>query len=358
MIVKNLLVVGVVAGFATAAAAADEKANWAVSGKVRVDATQSSVDTTKGSEPKKTAKSSSIGINRAQFNLIGTRGSDTMTMKYIADTNTLDTATITHKFSDMVSATFGRMAMLAQSWENDYSYTDQYLVSMTGLMAPSNSDGAQIDLGFGDHSLSIQALQGVSSAKGYTFDSKGGLSTSLQYRGNINNMIRPLITYTIVKAAGSAGYVDANGNASFDEGEDTINMGNGLQNQLGAGVQVSAGGATIDLEYDTITSLKAKAPTGGKDEKYTSIVAQVKYPVGSTTPFLKIASNSSKLGADKDVGDVTGMGLALGVEHALDGNCRLHAVYTNSNSTTKGDGSGKDTKETGTGFNFGVTASM
>ncbi len=62
MIVKNLLVVGVVAGFATAASAADEKANWSVSGKVRMDAVQSSTDTTEGSAPKTTAKSSEIKL--------------------------------------------------------------------------------------------------------------------------------------------------------------------------------------------------------------------------------------------------------------------------------------------------------
>ncbi len=358
MIVKNLLVVGVVAGFATAVAAADEKANWTVGGKVRVDAVQSSTDTKVGSGNKTTAKSSGIELNRAQFTLTGTRGADTMTIKYFAESNTLDTATISHKFSDMVTATFGHMLTLAQSWENDYSSTDQYLMSMVGDMAPKNSNGAQIDLGFGDHSLSIQALQGVASAEGYSFASKGGLSTSLQYRGNINKMIRPLITYTMVKTAGSAGVEDANGDGTADAGGDTINMGNGYQNQLGAGVQVDAAGATIDLEYDMITTLKPKAPSGGKDKKFTSMIAQVKYPVGSTTPFLKITSDSSKLGAPKDDGDVTRMGMALGVEHKLDSDCRLHAVYLNTNSTEKGAAANSDTKVTATGFNFGVTAAM
>jgi len=42
MIVKNLLVVGVVAGFASAAVAQDSKGSWTVGGRVRVDASQSS----------------------------------------------------------------------------------------------------------------------------------------------------------------------------------------------------------------------------------------------------------------------------------------------------------------------------
>ncbi len=357
MIVKNLLVVGVVAGFASAAAAEDAKANWGVSGKIRMDAVQSSTDTTEGSAPKTTAKSSEIVLNRAQFTLTGTRGGDTMALRYFADQNELDIATINHKFSDMVSATFGRMRLLAQSWERDSDTTDQYMVSMAGGMHPDNANGAEIDLSFGDHSIAIQALQGVKSADDYTFESKGGLSTAVQYRGEINKMIRPLITYTMVKTAGSSGYKDANFNGMYDAGEDTVNSGNGYQTQLGAGVQVDAGGATVDLEYDSVTVNKTKVPTTSKDKKITSMIAQVKYPLGSTTPFFKVAMDNSKLSAVANAGDKKQTQMALGVEHKLDANCRLHAVYTSSNTTETVDASTSN-KVAATGFNLGVTASM
>jgi len=89
----------------------------------------------------------------------------------------------------------------------------------------------------------------------------------------------------------------------------------------------------------------------------TSIVAQVKYPVGATTPFLKVTSDTTKHGLDKGEDDVAGMNLALGVEHALDTSCRLHALYYSKASGTKDD-AGKEEKVTTTGFNFGLTASM
>lgn len=359
MIVKNLLVVGVVAGFASAAAAADgEKANWAVSGKIRMDAVQSSTDTTKGTAAKTTAKSSEIKLKRAQFKLSGKQGSDSMEFKIYADKfnstdigDALDTAVISHKFSDMITASFGKMGVLAQSWENDYSSTDQYLYSMISDYAPANANGAQVDLAFGDHNIAIQGVQGVSSYDDYTFEAEGGLSTSVQYRGEINKMIRPLITYTMVKASDSAGTKTEDGVTT------SVNMGNGLTTQLGAGVQVDAAGATIDVEYDSVKIHKAKSDTTGKDQNATAMIAQVKYPFGATTALVKFASDSLKKGAASDVGDVSKTGMAVGAEHKLDGNCRLHAVYTSENKTTKGAAS-SDTKVAKTGFNFGVTASM
>ena len=361
MIVKNLLVVGVVAGFASAAAAEDAKANWGVSGKIRMDAVQSSTDTTEGSAAKTTAKSSEIMLNRAQFTLTGTRGSDTMVLRYFADENVLDIATISHKVSDMVSATFGRMRLLAQSWERDSDTTDQYMVSMAGGMHPDNANGAEIDLSFGDHSIAIQALQGVStigdSKDGATFNKSGGLSTAIQYRGEINKMIRPLITYTMVKPSSSATASVTTKSATSTKSEDAGNYGNGYQTQLGAGVEVDAGGASVDLEYDSVTTLKTKVPTDSKDQKVTSMIAQVKYPVGSTTPFFKVTMDNSKLGADKNAGDKKQTKMALGVEHKLDASCRLHAVYTSSNTTETVDASTSN-KVAATGFNLGVTASM
>ncbi len=351
MIVKNLLVVGVVAGFASAAVAQDSKGSWTVGGRVRVDASQSSKETD-GENGKTTEKSSMVGLNRAQFTLNGARDGHGLALTYDAfnsdsKTDGLFTAVISHKFSDMITAHFGRMRVLAQSVENSYEEMDQYLWSWAHMHAPGNSDGVRLDFGFaGDHAVSIQAVEGMSEDKdGNTFEQNGGLTTALQYRGNLNNgMVKPIVTYTQVRTtARKSGAVDRS---------------NGYMNQLGLGAQVSFSGAAVDLEYDSGTMLKDKAKTDAKDVTMTSIVAQVKYPVGATTPFLKVTSESSKLGKDKGVDDKTGMNLALGAEHALDANCRLHAVYTSEATTTEAGEGKKDGKVTTTGFNFGVTASM
>jgi hypothetical protein len=370
MIVKNLLVVGVVAGFASAALAEDAKGSWSVSGRVRVDAEQSTKEEKPAVGDKTTTKESTVSLNRAQFTLSGSRGSDSVGITYYADNNELYSAVVSHKFSDMVTAHFGKMKVLALGVENSYDEIDHYLMSLAGEHAPMNSTGARIDLGFGDHNISIQAVEGVSGTFGeeeeitdggtqtptISFGKSGGLTTALQYRGEINKMIKPVVTYTQVRPTSSKGTVDR-----LVGDDSTANYGDGFMTQIGVGAQVSTAGAVIDLEYDTVKMHKQKGVTGAaaatnKDADMSSLVAQVKYTVGSSTPFLKLTSDTMKKGQEKDEGDMTGMNLALGVEHALDSSCRLHAVYTSMAKSTKSNS--KDDKETTAGFNFGVTASM
>lgn len=347
MIVKNLLVVGVVAGFATAAAAQDAKGSWSVGGRVRVDNEQSSKEDTDSAGTKTTEKSSSIMLNRAQFSLTGSKDGHSIAITYYAEKSALYTAIISHKFSSMITGHFGRMKVLAQSVENSYDSIDQYLTSLTGESAhvPANSDGVRLDFAFeGDHALSLQAVEGVSQVGETKFENNGGLTTALQYRGNISG-IKPIVTYTQVRTtARKSGEVD---------------LSNGYMNQLGVGAQFNASGAAIDLEYDSVTMLKNKSDKTDKDSTMNSIVAQVKYAVGASTPFLKVSSDTTKLGMDKGAGDMSGMRLAVGVEHSLDESCRVHAFYMSKSSTTKkSEPTEKDAKSTTTGFNFGVTASM
>lgn len=351
MIVKNLLVVGVVAGFATAAAAQDSKGSWSVGGRVRVDNEQSSKEDTDSDGKKTTEKSSHIKLNRAQFSLTGSKDGHGLAITYYAEKSSLYTAIISHKFSSMITGHFGRMKVLAQSVENSYDSIDQYLTSLTGESAhvPANSDGVRFDFAFeGDHALSLQAVEGVSQIgegeDATMFEKNGGLTTALQYRGNING-IKPIVTYTQVRTtARKSGEVD---------------LSNGYMNQLGVGAQFNASGAAIDLEYDSVTMLKDKSDKNDKDATMNSIVAQVKYAVGASTPFVKVSSDTSKLGMDKGAGDMSGMRLAVGVEHSLDESCRVHAFYMSKSSTTKkSDPAKKDAKSTTTGFNFGITASM
>ena len=159
MIVKNLLVVGVVAGFATAAAAQDTKGSWTVGGRVRVDAEQSSTEEAPNGGTKTTSKSSEVSLNRAQFTLSGTRGSDSVGITYYADSNELYSAVISHKVNEMITAHFGKMKVLAQSVENSYDAIDQYDWSWAAMHAPMNSTGARVDFAVApDHNLSVQAV--------------------------------------------------------------------------------------------------------------------------------------------------------------------------------------------------------
>jgi hypothetical protein len=358
MIVKNLLVVGVVAGFASAAVAQDSKGSWTVGGRVRVDAHQNTKETKPVSGDKTTEKMSEVSLNRAQFTLNGARDGHGLAITYYADSNELYEAVISHKFSDMITAHFGKMKVLALGVENSYDEIDQYIMSMAGDEAPMNATGARFDFGFGDHNVSVQAVEGVRSITiedmGMTkFNPRGGLTTALQYRGEINKMIKPVVTYTQVRPSSTKGTFAFEDETLPDQ---PVNLGNGYRTIIGVGAQMAVAGAAIDLEYDSIKNHKQKG-SDGKDDDITSLVAQVKYAVGASTPFLKISSDAHKFGEDKGEGDVAGMNLALGVEHALDTSCRLHALYYSKASGTKDD-AGKEEKMTTTGFNFGVTASM
>jgi hypothetical protein len=260
----------------------------------------------------------------------------------------------------MIRATVGYMTLMSQSYEVDYDAVDQYVLSRAGLNAPSNATGGRVDLSFGDHSVALQAAQGFSTIKSdsttMTFPSGGRMSWALQYRGQIAGMIRPLFTYTKVNPSSSLGEsVTIDGNTKTTVG---VRYGNGYQTMMGAGVQIDVAGATVDVEMDTITFHKQTIKnTTDKDRKIQSMILQAKYPFGATTAMLKFTSDSAKLGQTSDVGDITQTQIVVGAEHKLDATCRLHAVYSMGNESTKETASASE-KVASTGFNFGVTASM
>jgi hypothetical protein len=355
MIVKNLLVVGAVATMASAAAAQESKANIKVGAKIRVDNVQTTEESKPNGADKSTTKTSGINLKRAEINVTGEHGSDSLSIKYYleGDQPHLRQATITHKFSDMVSATFGRMPLMAGSIENSYDSIDRYFDSMAlGHMAGEHN-GATVKLSFGDNHVSLQAVEGVRNISEETsnveFEQKGGLTTGLQYKGDFG-MARPILTYTMVKTASSKSKVQDGANAT------STNYGNGYKTILGAGVQVDAG-AVIDVEFDSVKEHKPKDVDGAKDKNTQSIIAQAKYAIGDTTPFLKIMHETMKQGAAKDSGDISSLTYGFGAEHKLDAACRLHALVKMANKTTKNN-EGKDDKTNSTEFNLGVTASM
>lgn len=351
MMLKSIMAVSAIAGFATSAAAQDSKSEWTIGGKVRMDSWQMTTETTPAGGDKATEKSSGIDLNRVEMDFTGKRGDDTLFIRYLADRPELYYATITHKFSDMISATFGKMFFISQSWENDYNGIDQYMYSLASNFVPDNANGAQLDFNFGDHTVSVQALEGVSTVerddKTVMFDRSGGLSSSVSYRGQINKMIRPLVSYAVVNTTSSKGMAD--------DGT-VLDFGNGNHTHMGLGVQADVAGATIDAELDTVTIHKLKDVDGAKDSNVQSLILQAKYPIDANTPFIKVTSDSQKFGADEGQGDFTQTQFALGVEHNLDANCRLHAVFmSSSNSMKNGD---ESDKMASTGINLGVTAKL
>jgi hypothetical protein len=331
---------------------ADAEVNWNYLGAVRIDAEQSAMEKKVGSAQKTKETSSEVRVKNAMLLLNGTRGSDRMMIRMDFEKPGLGWATITHKFNDNVSLTAGYMSVLVQGWEWDASPFDLYLFSLAGFKGPFGSrNGAKLEFTAGEHSLTVQAVNGESSVRDangdtITFRKCGGLTSAVQYRGNFNGIIRPIATYTLVKLSSSVG---------DKKDKTTVNYGNGYQTQVGVGTLVDAGGANLDFEYNSVTAHKTKDPGDSKDKVTKSIIAQVRYPVGSSIPFLKVTSDTETLGAVGDVGDISQTQFAVGTEHWLDKSSRLHGFITGANKTTNGASGNGDTKETIRGFNFGIT---
>lgn len=376
MVVKNLLVVGVIAGLASAASAAEQgTAAWKTGGLLRVDASQSTTSTKAGDASKVSEKESKIYLKKAQFKLMGDHGGHTLTFKanWEDGMGKLDTAMISHKFGDQLTMHAGKFAVLAQSWENSYDSSDRYLESWTLGLAPEDSVGVQLDYAIdASNLLSLQVMNGQKSNDTETFSDEGGLSTAIQYTGKFaDGMAQPKITYTMVKPSGTkrnapaknAGESDAD-YATRVAAESQYSRGNGLSTQLGVGVKVATAGVDADLEYNMVTQNKLKAlgsasSDGLKDTTNSSIIVHLAYAVTpETKPFLKVTMDGAKFGADEGAGDINAMGVALGAEHMLDKTCRLHAVYTMGNATVKKTAAGKDTKINDTGIVFGLTSTM
>lgn len=355
----NFVSVGVLAMVAQSAQAREaNNQSWNFGSKLQINTQQINESKKSGDASEVKSSSSEIALHRAEIKISGEQGQDKLEIIYLFDSSTLETATITHKMNDTVSILAGKMFLLTQSWEWDYHVADQYFYSAASSLSPAEaSNGAQLNLLFGDHTINLQAVQGMNSIETptgskVTFESKGGLSTAIQYRSEISKMIRPIMTYTTIRTASS-------------KGSDGNNYGNGYQNQIGVGVQIAANNTVIDAELDTVKQLKFKnsAADTNKDIDTQSIILQAKYSIGDTTPLIKLSLDSKKTGMSQaqidtgNEGDLTGMQIAAGLEYKLDETCRLHAIYRNNNSSAKIAGGKNEIIKT-TGFNLGITATM
>lgn len=366
----SLRSVAVIAGLVTGsslvhAQSGDGDVKWKVKGKFRGDALQYSKTSKTGDADSVTSKSSEITLKRAQMEFVGTKGPVDLHIKYYAEANYLKNAFVEYNFSPSCSMSFGKFDVRDMSLEWDYSTTDQYIFSTPASTKPidntiSNAPGVELKGLFGDHGLYLQVIQGAKPAN-TTFNSTGGLTSTIQYRGSFaDKMIRPIATYAMVRTQGNKGTTS---------GGTALNYGNGYQNRFGLGVKFVVAGSTTDVEYDQVKYIKQKDVDTSKDETLGAFVFQTRLPAFSdVTPYLKVVLDTDKKGADQNAGDVARTAVAAGAEYAWDTQVRVHAIYImDSSKTTKGafdkttntvKVGADDTKETMNAFNFGVTASI
>ncbi|MCX6116762.1 MAG: hypothetical protein NT027_04420 [Proteobacteria bacterium] len=326
---------------------------WKIKGKARVDAAQSSKSTKVGEGDATIAKSSSVAVKRAQLELIGTKGNDELRLKYYLEKNELKYAFIEHKFSKECSLVAGFFDARDLAWEWDYSSTEQYIyanVSKYGIVA---QPGVEVKGGIEDQWFYLQVLQGATPA-GVTFEkSSGGLTTSLQYRGNfMDKMLRPIATYAMVRTANSKGTL-----TNADKSTTAVNYDKVYQTHMGLGLKVAVAGSTTDIEYATVKNHKLKDDDTSKDKNAASFLIQSRLPeISGAVPYLKAVVDTDKKGADKNEGDLARTAYALGAEYAWDSSIRLHAIFSIDQAKTtqaKGDQTVNEQK-----INFGITGSI
>ncbi|MCX6127313.1 MAG: hypothetical protein NTV34_21540, partial [Proteobacteria bacterium] len=279
-------------------AGAEELKNvkWQMKGKLRADSLQSTTKTTVGDSESVSTKSSQIRLARAQFEFVGKSDAAEFRLKYLADKNYLRYAFITKNLTDEISVSAGKLDARDFAWEWDYSSTEQYLYGRAGSHGSEGSPGAEVKFSAGDHAIFAQVLQG---AKLYTTgdkiyaidsDSKGGLTTTLQYRGELlDKLILPIMTYSQLRMAASK--------FTLKDGTTTTeyNFGNGYQTHVGVGVKIVAAGSTSDLEYNLVKIHKQKDTDTSKEGTVTSIIMQSRLPaIADFTPYLKFVADADK----------------------------------------------------------------
>ncbi len=330
---------------------------WKIKGKVRGDAIQYTKESKTGDGDKSTMKSSEVKLKRAQLEFIGTKGPVDLHLKYYAESNYVKNAFAEFNLSPSCSISVGKVDSRDFSLEWDYSTTDNYIFSAVADTANpytiENTPGVEAKGVFGDHALYFQVLQGA-TIKGTNTDkthSTGGLTTTLQYRGNFaDKMIRPIASFAMVRTETTK--------ITMKDGT-SRNYGNGYQNHMGLGVKIAVAGSTTDVEYDTVKVIKEKDVETSKDQNISSIILQSRLmPFADVTPYVKVIVDASKKGADSNVGDMARTAYALGVEYAWNSNTRLHAIYSMDNKTTKGTAADGDTKVNLNTLNMGLTASL
>ncbi len=335
--VTGLCGVTVAALASSAALAEGEKAEVSSKFKARVRADWSSKTVTDSKDVK--TNTAGFLIKKADLSFSAKSGNSKVAIKidplaesYEADTasqgkavtNLIDKAYVEHKLVSGLSVQVGKLDAVAGAVENNtYSSYDFYQGSYFDKnFIPGNPIGANVNYEFGNNTIQLQIANGAPLAEeagSSRFKTKGNLSTGLAFYGDFG-AVKPVVTVS------KQVYAQTKATLTDDQGVVTSEKyGKNGTMLVGVGAQVVAGGATIDAEVDTATVSAYKVNNvDTKKQTGTSIIVGAKYAVGAITPFLKVTSESHKLGADKDEGDKAYSSQSVGAEYALGNGARAH----------------------------------
>lgn len=227
-------------------------------------------------------------------------------------------ASLRHKFSDIVALEVGKLGVNVLSIENDYSGYDWIFGSMindivydgaaagkfetAGLIAEGSETGAQLDLTFGDHVVSVQALNGIKGDRSKTATSdknasNGSLSATVKYQGKIaGGMLEPLVSYAKLQHADrQLGNPDAAGVEQTWGKKDEISV-------YGVGTKINpVANLSIDLEHQGFDQAESKDQADAiVVQKWTGQGQVVKFqydlPNPKISPFVKFTTDKTEQG--------------------------------------------------------------
>jgi hypothetical protein len=222
-----------------------------------------------------------------------------------ADTSicALDRAYLEHRLAEGLALRLGRLPESALSIENDYSSMDRYYESLITTQVAYQylplTTGASLAYTVAAQTFSVELFNGFTdTTTGAAVGKQKGENTSLAvaYRGNLaGGLLKPIVSYDRISRVRNG----AEGTAARDQ---KVNF-----TAIGAGTQISAAGADVDVEFDQFTKPKfdyyaldaatsAVAKKTALDTKLSSVIAQVAYnikPVG-VRPFLKFSQDNEK----------------------------------------------------------------
>jgi len=384
MNLKKVGVVSAIAGLFASAAYAQDKSDKVVNiiGSIRAEAAKESSKTDQ-KDAKETATFEGFRLQRARVQITGAVAAGAANYSLIIDplalggvaktfgersaavladktsevatandpdgaNDSIKEALISHKLNKMFTLKFGRTNTLDGSLENSYSGYDQYFLSWAQHNMPMYNyltTGAIVEadfLGNEEHIVRFQVANGL-RAPG-TEGAMGGMTTALQYEGKFMGMVRPIVSVSQHR------YTRAKSHKTTTAGLEATKYDPTALTSIALGAQLTMAGLAVDLEYDMATVTKTKKYTNGvevtganadKNKTYNGIILQAKYELKEVglTPWLKVTSETYKLGMDQNAGDVTYMLYGLGADYwAVPGKMKYYLAYgSDSNKQAKGN---------------------
>jgi hypothetical protein len=328
---KAYVALGMAAAMVSTVAQAQEKQDHKVGLQVRLDNT--STYSKVGSEDQ-TYDGQSFGLQTARFNLTGDVNEQVKYFVRVTNTDALkfDRAYVDFAPMAMLKIRAGLMQAGLGANENLFytpfdTYTTSGYRAFLGTVAELQAQGVEFEVApVADHKVAIQIL----NAKGVA---KGEKNINIVYKGDVNKMVKPIFTYSMMNHAVS------------EENADRV-----VDTAYSLGAQVLVNDATIDVEYNTY----AQAEDEDLGIVDATTVAGYAFGLGynvkdfGVKPLLKYASHAMTVGENDPVNN-TNMSLAVEYRPTAS-DFRYHVGYV----TETEDSGDADTKEVTTKYVLGT----